>query len=311
MRKPIYTLAGLLCLAPVTLLADDEEQEICNGGVQPILSVADFNGDGTVTEKDITIIKKAVKKENYYAFYDVNLDGKLDRRDIRRAKHDLGLSSNLTEQLLAYLFHRTKQYQLIDSPEEMMATGFSTIADSIAGHGQHWIDFVDPVEGNFWRPNGLNFSKNDQTVKGVFWSKDAIPVFENGATDYPTPGGLWETQRVIAFADTPPIFTGDPSEVWHTHAGLCITAEGTFESPVISLNQHTTFAECQALPSIYKVPGTNYNPWFNQWMLHAWMFDLNPNGIFGNTHPCVDPQSPDEATINGDRPVPPFFQHHH
>ena len=48
----------------------------------------------------------------------------------------------------------------------------------------------------------------------------------------------------------------------------------------------------------------------NFWMLHVWLFDLNPNGVFGGTHPCVDPDAPPESSINGDREVPPFFAHH-
>ena len=46
----------------------------------------------------------------------------------------------------------------------------------------------------------------------------------------------------------------------------------------------------------------------NVWMLHMWMFDLNPNGLFGGTHPDVDPQAPGEEIINGGREVPMWFQ---
>ncbi|WP_455203523.1 dockerin type I domain-containing protein [Kaarinaea lacus] len=299
---------GLILGAP-TLAADDNI--ICNGGAKPVLSVADFDANGVVNADDMLLIKKAIKRENYYAFYDVNVDGELDKKDLRRARQDLGMQSTLIDRQLALLFHRVKQYQLVDSKQELQATGFYQIAGSLAGHGEHWTDQVDPVEGDFWRPNGLNVPKNGKSVKGVFWAVDAVPVFENGATDYPLPGGEWETQRVVEFAQHAPKFTVSDEEKWHTHAGLCITVEMRSAGPELVLNQHTTFAECQALPSLVKRPGTDYNFWDNIWMLHAWMFDLNPNGIFANTHPCVDPDSPTEDTINGDRPVPPFFQHHH
>jgi len=42
-------------------------------------------------------------------------------------------------------------------------------------------------------------------------------------------------------------------------------------------------------------------------MLHVWMFNLNPNGIFAGTHPDVDPDSVSEESLNGDREVPMFF----
>ena len=119
--------------------------------------------------------------------------------------------------------------------------------------------------------------------------------------------------RVIAFAGHAPKFTSSPHEQWHTHAGLCFTTETVDGKKRIVLNQHTAFLECQAIPSEDKL-GTSpigpVNPWVNIWMLHVWMFDLNPNGLFANTHPCLDPHAVDEATINNGRPVPPFFQHH-
>ncbi|MDH5324872.1 MAG: dockerin type I domain-containing protein [Gammaproteobacteria bacterium] len=311
MKNYVYGLIGLICVTPVTLLADDDDREICTGSAPPILNVADFNGDGVVSDADIVIIRKVIEKENYYAFYDLNADGRLNRQDILKAKQDLGLRSQPTERFLAYMFHRNKQYQLIDTAEELSATGFAAITPALSGHGEHWDDFIQDGEADIWNPDGVNYSAESHTVKGMYWNKSAIPVFEQGATDYPTPGGQWQSQRVVGFADHPPRFTGSPDEKWHTHAGLCITAEGTFENPVISLNQHTTFEECQSLPSIYKDPNTNLNPWFNIWMLHAWMFDLNPNGVFAGTHPCADPNAPSESSINGDRPVPSFFQQHH
>jgi hypothetical protein len=304
---------GISLFSAVVMADDDgdEDRRICNGAALPILTVADFDGSGVVDQNDMVLIKKARKRENYYAFYDVNVDGKLDKDDIRRAEMDIGLQSTPSDRVLALLFHRVKQYQIMDSRQEINATGFYKITYSLAGHGEHWSNFIDGDEETFLRPAGLNVTKKDGEIKGVYWAIDAVPVFENGATDYPQPGGEWETQRVIAYADQPPTYTGRPDETWHTHAGLCITVEMLDQGPDLVLNQHTTFAECQARPSLAKDPQTGYNSWANLWMLHAWMFDFNPNGLFANTHPCVDPDSPPEHVINGDREVPPFFNHHH
>jgi hypothetical protein len=315
--KTICVGLGLSICSQIALSDDDiddvkhkHDHDICTGAAQPILSVADFDGNGIVDDNDIILIKKVEKRDIYYAFYDINVDGELDEEDIKRAKMDLGLESTIADRWLALLFHRVKQYQLYDSPQEATATGFYKITYSLAGHGEHWTNIVDGEDETFLRPAGLNVTKKEGFVKGVFWAIDAAPVFEGGATDYPTPGGEWETQRVVAYADQPPRFTGRPDEKWHTHAGLCITVEMMDTGPELVVNQHTTFAECQARPSLIKDPQTGYNSWRNLWMLHAWMFDLNPNGFFANTHPCVDPDSPPEEVINGDREVPPFFDHH-
>jgi hypothetical protein len=47
-------------------------------------------------------------------------------------------------------------------------------------------------------------------------------------------------------------------------------------------------------------------------MVHMWFFELNPNGLFGNTHPCIDPDAPKEQDLNYRcRPTPEFFHKYH
>ena len=289
---------------------DEDETEICMGSAPAILEVADFDGNGIVNEDDITIIKSAKKRDTYYAFYDINADGEFNRHDVHQAYADLGKSSSTLDQQKAALFHQIKVLQQTNNKPELQATQYMLIAQSLAGHGEHWFYNLPQHNGNPYRPGGVNYSAEDNTVKGVYWSVDAIPVFSEGATDFPQPGGDWMTQKVISFSGHPLRLTNSPDETWHTHAGLCVTAEPGDKGPLPVLNQHTTFAECQALPTLFKTGG-DYNVWMNIWMLHAWMFDLNPNGFFANTHPCVDPSSPTEESINGGREVPAFFQDHH
>ena len=289
---------------------DDDDREICRGEAAPILTVSDFDGNGLVDENDILLLKNTKKREIYYAFYDINVDGKIDRRDLRYAQSDLGKSSTFLDQQLARLFHRTKQFQLVDGNVEIAAMGYIKFAEALSGHGEHWSDITTEHRPGFLTPNGLNVAASDQKAMGLYWGIDAIPVFENGATDYPNSGGEWMDSRVIAFAGHPQKFTGSPDEKWHTHAGLCFTVEMGESQAKIVLNQHTTFMQCQSLPTLVKTAG-DYNLWANIWMLHAWVFDLNPNGVFANTHPCADPNAPAEESINGGREVPEFFQHHH
>jgi len=290
-------------------IQESEDNDICMGHAPAILQVADFDGNGIVDDRDITIIKRARKHDIYYAFYDIDADGEFDKDDIHRAEADLGKSSSTLDQQKAVLFHQVKQIQIIDSEPELRATRYLMAAPSLAGHGEHWTYGLPGNPENIFRPEGINFSKEESSAKGIFWSQDAVPVFANGATDYPQPNGEWMSSRVISFAGGPPKYTESDDEVWHTHAGLCLTAHQGENGIEPLLHQHTSFAECQAMPTLFKTEGT-HNAWFNIWMLHGWMFDLNPRGFFAGTHPCVDSNSVSESTINEGREVPPFFQHH-
>lgn len=308
--KTILFLSAVTFVPSVMADDDDDERAICQGNANPILSVADFDGNGIVNRDDLVLIKKAKEKEVYFAFYDINVDGEIDKNDVYRAESDLGKFSTALDQQLAKLFHYTKQYQLVDSTAEAKAMDYFKTAEALAGHGEHWDSASPYIETSPVAPSGLNIAADDQRVLGMYWGIDAVPVFENAANDYPQPGGDWMDSRVIAFDGHPPKFTVSPDEKWHTHAGLCITVEMGQTEPKVVLNQHTTFNQCQSIPSLVKTGG-DHNLWVNIWMLHGWMFDLNPNGFFANTHPCADPDAPAEETINGGREVPPFFQHQH
>ena len=323
----VKCLLLLLILPTQPLWADDRHDSergsdpastaLC-GDPDPILSLPDFNGSGVVDNADVVLIKSALKKDLYVAFYDINADGYLNYGDLYKTWRAIGKTSTALDRQKAYIFHQVKQFQLVDSREELNAMLVDRATSALAGHGEHWqneigyLTVIGEAQPYPLRAEGLNVSADGKSVKGMFWGKAAVPVFENGATDYPTPGGAWTNSRVIAFADMPPKFTASEHERWHTHAGLCVTADAASnpEGFKIVLNQHTTFAECQAIPSVWNTPEDPINTWLNIWMLHAWMFDLNPNGFFAGTHPCVDPDAPSEDTINGGREVPEFFQHH-
>lgn len=294
---------------------DQNEVELC-GQPDPILSTADFNGDGIVDKLDKLLVTKAVDRDLYIAFYDINADGELDKKDIEQTEEASGMPSSILDRQKSFLFHQVKQFQHVDSKAELNAMLFRQGTGALAGHGEHWqneisyLTLIGQETPNPMRAEGLNVDKDTGKVHALFWGKAALPVFANGATDFPKIPGDWMNSQVIAFADNAPRFTNSTDEVWHTHAGLCSTAEATENGVKLHLNQHTTFLECQALPSIWKTPENPYNGWFNIWMIHAWMFDLNPNGFFAGTHPCLDQDAISEHEINGDREVPHFFRHH-
>jgi len=308
--KTIYTIVivSIFSFSSISVFASAKNRKIC-GTVNPILSVADVNANGIVDQDDIKLIKSARKNEQYIALYDFDTNGKIDDKDISIAKSQLGQNSEKIDQQLALLYNRHKQFQLISNAAELRAIGYDGIPFSFAGHGEHWVDLVSPLEGDYLRPEGLNVPQAHNQVSGLFWGINATPVFENGATDYPTPGGEWETQRVISFSEPAPNFFNSPDELWHKHGALCFTIDDGANGPIINADQFVTYAQCKVKPSSIKDPVTGENIWVNIYMLHAWIFDLNPNGVFANTHPCIDPNALQESTINGNREVPPFFLH--
>ena len=204
-----------------------------------------------------------------------------------------------------------------------MQLDFLPGTQSLRGHGVHWLNATGAaatqglIPADKMRADGLNVPMRADGVWGMFWGNPAKPLFLDptaasglSAFDYPTPGGVWETKRVQAFDTLPPVFFSSGHESWHPHVGLCAVVENQGQGPQVVVHQHLSFAECQAMPSLGRTGIIYPNAWMNFWMLHLWMFELNPDGPFANVHPCLDPDAPPEHAINGGREVPPFFQMH-
>lgn len=311
----IWIAASLMTLQPVFTFAHNHDVQRCNNTPHALLDTADFNGDGLVDRADLRMVIRAAQSGEYYSLYDRNADGKINHQDISHTARSMGKQSSFTDQQVAQLYEQLKVLQTVRSPDELYRLGFEPITGSLAGHGEHWANTSSDLP-----VSGINVPEDASAVWGVYFSIDARPLFNDSASesglsplDYPAANGAWMYERVQAFNGVPPTFFPDSEEEsWHTHAGLCITLQDYGASTVIQLDQHMSYMECQSLPSLRKIirDGVEQNAWFNIWMLHLWMFELNPHGLFANTHPCLDPHAPDEADINGDRTVPPFFSHH-
>lgn len=314
MNYPSLFISIILVLASSRAIASHPPVQ-CGAAASPLLSVADFNADGRVTKKDISALVKHINSGHYYALYDRNADGQLDKLDVNAAKLDKGQTSTVLDRKLASLYQQTKILQTASGYAQLQALGFTPITGALAGHGVHWTNVSSDMP-----VSGINVLEDGSAVKAVYFSENALPLFNDVAAesglsplDYPTLPGAWMYERVQAFSNLPP---NEPDaslqHKWHNHAGLCITVQDNGSGAEFVLDQHTSFMECQVIPSQVKVPygDESYNAWLNIWMLHTWLFDLNPAGTYAGTHPCVDPQAPSESDINGDREVPPFFQHH-
>ncbi len=330
----------------------------CGDRASPVLSVADFNGDGVVDGADLTQVTAIRQAGQYHAFFDRNGDGVLDIKDQVAAEADLGKRSTPLDQKKAQAFKQIAKYDRMAAADLLASGEWLPGTSSLAGHGMHWIRVPPPglpvgagFPLDFTSPIGLNVSGEDGKVHGVYYVAPGIPLFNNGhggldRQGWPDPTGAWTDKSVQAFLTsdgtamgtplTPDLvhggttqvsITGLSGEKWHTHAGYCVTTttadlrrlipgtqcsigqtETQCEGHII--HEYTTWKECQSLPSKFKNPdGTNV--WLNIWMLHAWFFDLNPEGFFGGTHPCVDASAEPERPhgLDGTRQIPAFFQH--
>lgn len=321
----IVCTAVLALAIPLTVHAMDPMPPPvqCGDPARPLLSVADFDGSGRVDGNDIARLARAIHDGQYYAFYDRNADRLLDHRDLRAATGDLHRESNAFDRELAAAFARFHHFQTINQPAPLVQLGFTPGTPPLRGHGVHWLSpaGIASTQGlkhaDRTLAEGLNVPGDGRGVWGMFWGEPAVPLFEDpssdtglGPLDYPTPGGAWENKPVQAFGDMPPTLFGSADEHWHSHAGLCSVVEDHGQGPQVMVYQHMTFAACQALPSLAPTGILHPNAWMNFRMIHLWLFELNPNGVFGATHPCLDPGAPPEEFFNGDRPVPPYFQMH-
>lgn len=314
MHKTLLITGSLLMAASPQLLAHQHTEVTCETKPHPLLNVSDFDGSGKVDGTDVAALARTIQKQEYFTIFDRDADRDVDRKDLLLAVKDLGKSSSKHDQQLASLYNEIKVLQNING-EQLLSIGFEPVTGSLAGHGAHWVNNFSnmPI-------SGVNVPEDGSSVKGIYYLENALPLFNDSSApsglsnlDYPQPGGAWMYERVQSFTNQPStIFPHSTEENWHVHGGLCITVQDLGHGPQFQHDQHLSFMECQSIPSLSKttVNGVEMNVWVNLWMLHTWMFDLNPQGLFANTHPCLDPHSPQESDVNGDRVVPPFFLHH-
>ena len=224
---------------------------------------------------------------------------------------------------------------------------FGKVTTPFRGHGYHYFD---PEEGlralnvvgypiKRQLAVGLNVEPETKRVRGVFWGRAARPLFFKedhsnplpmAEDDYPE-GEKWKDLRVrcLRFPGDAasydengctkptafPLLFDSPDESWHAHGGLC-QVNNEEDEPVVY--QFVTFNECQQYPNSdpgaydpqTKMYSVELNAWTNFAMLHVWIDKLNPNGIFGNVHPDVASNYPNEACVNV-RPAPAWFHTTH
>ena len=274
--------------------------------ITPLLSVADFNGDGSV---DFTDIKDIILRYNsvdgeddYHPLYDLNADLRIDSTDIIKAIKTLGEDVPLLDRQIAQATQATMRYYGSEGLENAIADGYLPFTQEVKGHGIHYANFNLLVEVanskvlDVERPIGLNYDA-DGNLLAVFYIR--VPNTEEVTPENPY-GDLFVKEE----DDFPPTsFDTLTADDWHIHQNTWFTGLGNLNSEsVYGFEEGLPFeAMVSRLQNIdFKVfPQSDqiFSPQF--WMLHGWFHSLNPAGTFANTHPGVSLYAPEELGVHG------------
>ena len=235
--------------------AQGEGQSCPAASARPVLSVGDFNGDTLVDGEDLRLLTERVVRQDNVAFFDMSADGRVDMQDLRIVSSQVGARSTAMDQELAAIFRATERYRDI---RNAIADDFIPYTPSFRGHGVHWGQ-RHPDHGVFklTRPQGLNYSE-DGRLLAVFYA------YILDGTDLP---------------DAPPAgLSGD--DPWHGHEDLCFygvdQSNPTYDFRALSLKLCIPKQECSAPTWMEKF-----------YMIHVWLYEHNPCGVFGLDNPRV------------------------
>ncbi|MFB9244661.1 hypothetical protein IV454_15445 [Massilia antarctica] len=288
-------LAALLAAASGSAFAQDEHAHagFCAPTTKatPVLSTSDFDGDGTVTRKDIRLLRQQVRAGQYIAFFDRNADHVLDRKDIAIAMAEAGSPSTQLDRQLAAAYRGSTAYRNIRTA---IRAGFVPWTPSFHGHGTHWVQ--RPEKGSLGyafdpgAPEGLNYDARGH-LWAVFYYSGPSPTRLNGEK-YP-PGDSY-VPNLHAFDEG---FAGD-TDVWHHHNGVCFTGlnyeHPTLDASKLTFRQGLSPKQCLPASAIAKgLPVATDVKWTPQLhMLHVWLYELNRCGTFADADPDLAPNSP-------------------
>ena len=269
-----------------------------------ILSVPDFNGDGSVDNADVRgIISRyeAVDGDDlYHPLYDLNANGTIDNDDLKDVLNAVGEDVPLRDQQIAQATQATMKYYDEGGLEQAIADGYLPFTQEVKGHGIHYYNStLDDEVGNFKeldmeRPAGLNYD-NEGNLIAVFYIRtpnrlEADPdnplaqLTPNPADDFP-----------------PSSFDTLTAEDWHNHQSAWATSLGSLDAEAVYFEEDVPInAIVSRLEQIdlqlFPESDQDYSPKF--WMLHGWFHSFNSAGIFANRDPDVAIYAPEELGIH-------------
>jgi len=131
------------------------------------------------------------------------------------------------------------------------ATGYRQVTQFIPGLGLHLVNLNIPE--NVFDP-----------------SRPQILLYEPDGSGGLTLAGV--AYRFVHTTDTPPEGFAGGSDVWHFHNNLCFLPGG-------SVTIAPTAAACAQRQGVFQAQ--------TDWLLHAWVWKTNPNGVFTEFNPSV------------------------
>lgn len=251
-------------------------------GHAPIMITGDFNGNGVIDSGDIGMIDAYIEAGDYAAYFDMNVDGALDGKDVSTVAGRMGDAAHARDVQMAQLFAEVEPYRDI---RNAYAAGFTPFTPDLQGHGIHFAN-LDRVyswgaRGGFQAgvPEGLNYTASGELVAAFYYAPGAIDLYDYG---YQVPPDTY-------FQSLPPpgmgqAFVDGSHHDWHNHVGPCF---GGNTCPVPGFDQCVTERTCYD-----EYGGTLWSPKFH--MLHVWMFELNHCGPFAGIDMDVSMMAPPE-----------------
>lgn len=282
-----------------------ENHEETHDSAIPILSVADFNGDGSVNNidiEDLTARSGSVEGEDlYHPLYDLNANGTIDDQDLTEANNDLGVDVPLLDQQIAQATQATMKYYGSEGLEQAIADGYLPSTQEAMGHGIHYYnptlanEIGNSAELDIERPVGLNFD-NEGNLTAVFYLR--FPETQEATADNPLAGLMIDPAD-----DFPPSsFDTLTADDWHHHHDAWITGLGNPNSESVYFEEDVPLeivgSRLEQLDSqLFPESDQLFNPKFL--MLHGWFHSFNPDGTFAITNPNEGVYAPQELGAHG------------
>lgn len=284
--------------------ADENHQETQDSAI-PILSVADFNGDGSVNNIDIEDLAArngSVEGEDlYHPLYDLNANGTIDDQDLTEANNDLGVNVPLLDQQISQATQATMKYYGSEGQEQAIADGYLPSTQEAMGHGIHYYnptlanEIGNSAELDIERPVGLNYD-NEGNLTAVFYLR--FPETQVATADNPLAGLMIDPAD-----DFPPAsFDTLTADDWHHHHDAWITGLGNPNSESVYFEEDVPLeivgSRLEQIDSqLFPESDQLFNPKFL--MLHGWFHSFNPDGTFAITNHEQGVYAPQELGAHG------------
>ena len=260
-------ISFLFASTAVTVQAEQQVDK-CIAGAKPLLSVADFNADGIVNNLDLILIAGVIKNDQYIAYFDRNADGHVDAVDFNITNQEMGRNSTQLDREIAEVYWATTPYRHLG---QAALDGYVPFTPVVVGHGQHWLQPITFIQSAFpnepqrSNPEGLNYDASGNLL-AVYWGSPTQTDADGFITSAP-PGSLFTEDAA------------NPQAMWHAHERTCTINLGFIDyAIVISDIDPAVCREKQGLSD--GAPSSFY-------MMHLWLYYLNPEGAFNMTHPCA------------------------